>query len=71
MSTVDICTVVKIDDYVYKVPSTEHSKKLYEVNTIVGWCICYSGQQGGFCKHQAFLKQTSNKTSNERTEVIL
>jgi len=57
MSTVNICTVVKIDDYVYKVPSTKDSKKMYEVNTIVGWCSCYSGQQGGFCKHQAFLKK--------------
>jgi len=57
MSSVDICTVVQIDDYVYKVPSTKDCKKMYEVNTIVGWCSCYSGQQGAFFKHQAFLKK--------------
>lgn len=57
MSTVDICSVVQIDEYVYKVPSTKDNKKMYEVNTDVGWCSCYNGLQGGFCKHQAFLKK--------------
>lgn len=49
MLSVDESSLVQID--------VTNSKKKYEINTIVGWCSCYSGQQGGFCKHQAFVKK--------------
>lgn len=57
MSAVDICSVLQIDDFIYNVPSAHDSEKFYEVNTLVGRCSCYSGQRGGFCKHQAFIKK--------------
>lgn len=57
MKSVDPNSILQIDEFLYKVPSSKDSKKTYDVNTIIGWCSCYSGKQGGFCKHQALLKQ--------------
>ncbi|CAI6377696.1 unnamed protein product [Macrosiphum euphorbiae] len=57
MKSVDPNSILQIDEFLYKVPSSKDSKKFYDVNTIIGWCSCYSGKQGGFCKHQALLKQ--------------
>lgn len=57
MKSVDSNSILQIDEFLYKVPSSKESKKTYDVYTIIGWCNCYSGKQGGFCKHQALLKQ--------------
>lgn len=57
MTKLDICSIMQIDKFIYKVPSNKDNKKVYEVNIIIGWCSCYSGQQGGFCKHQAYLQK--------------
>lgn len=35
MSTVDVSSVIQIDDFIYNVPSIKDSKKIYEINTIV------------------------------------
>ena len=37
----------------YRVISSRDNDVQYEVQSDVGVCSCFSGQQGAFCKHQA------------------
>ena len=45
--------IQRIDDAIYSVKSCRDADVIYEVNSVVGMCTCSSGNQGGFCKHQA------------------
>ena len=44
--------VLLVDEH-YHVASGQLDGIEYDVHCDVGCCSCYSGQQGGFCKHQA------------------
>jgi len=35
----------------FKAPS-EKDTEMYEVNATLGYCTCYQGHLGTFCKHQ-------------------
>jgi hypothetical protein len=48
------CEVSKISEIEYEVPASDNVKS-YRVNIEIGQCTCYSGRQGGFCKHQCWL----------------
>jgi len=45
--------VVAVGSSLYEVKSSKLDGAVYEVNCDAGVCSCFSGQQGGFCKHQA------------------
>jgi len=45
----------------FQVSSSKQDGTVYEVNSKYGICSCFSGQQGGFCKHQAAVHITSGK----------
>ena len=45
--------VLLVDNEHYQVASGQLDGTEYDVHCDVRCCSCYSGQQGGFCKHQA------------------
>jgi hypothetical protein len=45
--------VVAVGSSLYEVKSSKLNGVVYEINSDAGVCSCFSGQQGGFCKHQA------------------
>jgi len=45
--------VLAVGSSLYEVKSSKLDGVVYEVNSDAGVCSCFSGQQGGFCKHQA------------------
>lgn len=47
--------ITKVDDDTYMVPSGNKDTPdlFYEVIKSIGWCSCYIGKHGAFCKHQA------------------
>ena len=47
--------VLLVDDEHYQVASGQLDGIEYDVHCDVGCCSCYSGHQGGFCKHQAVV----------------
>lgn len=42
-----------LDNNMFKVPSEKDKTINYEVNATLGYCTCYQGHLGTFCKHQA------------------
>jgi len=45
--------VTAVDDDCYLVRSCKGDGSTYDINCAVGICSCFSGKQGGYCKHQA------------------
>ena len=45
--------VIKLADESYDVKSSKSPNITYNVQSALGFCSCFSGSQGGFCKHQA------------------
>lgn len=48
-------TVVRESDGTYSVPSANTEGVRYTIDPLIGWCSCYSGNSGAFCKHQALI----------------
>ncbi|XP_029348367.1 uncharacterized protein LOC115034941 [Acyrthosiphon pisum] len=48
--TIDM--IESLENNMFKVPS-EKDTEMYEVNATLGYCTCYQGHLGTFCKHQA------------------
>ncbi|XP_064461794.1 uncharacterized protein LOC135371754 [Ornithodoros turicata] len=53
MNAESVENIVVLGNRLYQVPSAEKGGQFYEVWADAGVCSCPSGQQGGFCKHQA------------------
>ncbi|XP_077521465.1 uncharacterized protein LOC144132731 [Amblyomma americanum] len=49
-------SIVQVDGALYSVPSSSGTSS-YEVDADIGFCSCWRGSQGAFCKHQAAVQK--------------
>lgn len=49
--------IVRINEYLFLVPSEKNQNESYTVDSQVGSCSCPIGKYGNFCKHQAAVYQ--------------
>lgn len=54
--------ITNVGDSLYKVPSDSKPDISYLVDAAVGLCTCFSGKNGGPCKHQYIVMKTFNIT---------